>query len=52
MWLMISHFLSPALARVFHSAGAKLVLASRNVQQLQRLKFQLDSDHVLKVDQC
>ena len=33
-----------ALARVFHSVGAKVILASRNVQQLEGLKFQLDSE--------
>lgn len=38
-----------ALARLFHSVGAKVILASRNVQQLQRLKFELDNNHIQKV---
>lgn len=42
-------FLPLALARQFHSLGAKLILASRNVQQLQRLKFELDNNHTQKV---
>ena len=33
-----------ALARVFHSSGARVILAGRNVQKLQQLKFQLDSE--------
>ena len=44
--------LLPALSRMCHSAGAKVILASRNVEQLQRLKFQLDNGHVQKVGQC
>jgi len=28
--------------------GAKVILASRNVQQLQRLKFELDNNHIQK----
>lgn len=33
-----------ALSRAFHSVGAKLILASRNAQQLERLKFQLENE--------
>jgi len=40
--------LGEALARLFHSVGAKVILASRNVQQLQRLKFELDNNHIQK----
>ena len=32
-----------ALARVFYAVGSKVILASRNVQQLEQLKFQLDN---------
>lgn len=35
---------NPALARVFYAAGSKVILASRNFQKLQQLKFQLDND--------
>ena len=38
-----------ALARLFHSLGSKVILAARNTQQLERIKFQLDSEHVHKV---
>jgi NADP-dependent 3-hydroxy acid dehydrogenase YdfG len=41
--------ISSALARVFYTVGAKVILASRNVQQLERLKFQLDSEPDSKV---
>ena len=37
--------LSAALARRFHSVGAKVILASRDLQKLQSLKFQLDNSH-------
>ena len=40
----------PALARLFHSLGSKVILASRNTQNLERIKFQLDSEH--KVGLC
>ena len=43
-------WISPALARVFYTVGAKVILASRNVQQLERLKFQLDSEPDGKVN--
>lgn len=33
-----------ALARAFHAVGAKVILASRNEQQLEQLKFQLDNE--------
>lgn len=33
-----------ALARVFHVVGAKVILAARNLQQLEELKFQLDNE--------
>eukprot|EP00731_Ephydatia_muelleri_P029411 Em0020g1055a len=36
--------LGEALSRAFHSVGAKLILASRNAQQLERLKFQLENE--------
>ncbi len=45
----IFFFFLAALARLFHSAGAKVILASRNVQQLQRIKFQMENDHIQKV---
>lgn len=35
---------SAALARVFYAAGSKVILASRNLQKLQQLKFQLDNE--------
>lgn len=35
---------STALARVFYAAGSKVILASRNLQKLQQLKFQLDNE--------
>ena len=37
-----------ALARVFYSVGAKVILASRDHQKLQALKFQLDNTHTQK----
>lgn len=37
-------WISSALARVFYTVGAKVILASRDTQQLERLKFQLDSE--------
>jgi dehydrogenase/reductase SDR family protein 7B len=40
--------LGEALARLFHSVGAKVILASRNLQKLQALKFQLDTTPTLK----
>ena len=43
-------WISSALARVFYTVGAKVILASRNVQQLERLKFQLDSEPDGKVN--
>lgn len=43
-------WLPSALARVFYTVGAKVILASRNVQQLERLKFQLDSEPDGKVN--
>lgn len=39
-----------ALARLFHSVGARVILASRDLQKLQALKFQLDNSHVQKDD--
>ena len=39
-----------AMARMFHAVGSKVILASRNLQQLSQLKFQLDNEPgVLKV---
>jgi dehydrogenase/reductase SDR family protein 7B len=35
--------LGEALARLFHGVGAKVILASRDLQKLQALKFQLDN---------
>ena len=43
MWLGIP-VRSPALARVLHSVGAKVILAGRNIQKLQQLKFTLDAN--------
>ena len=33
-----------AIARVLHSVGAKVILAGRNVQKLQQVKFTLDAE--------
>ena len=44
MFKSIQFALSSALARVLYSAGAKVILASRNLHQLERLKFELDSE--------
>lgn len=35
---------SAALARVFYAAGSKVIIASRNLQALEQLKFQLDNE--------
>ena len=39
-----SYFSSVDLARAFYAAGSKVILASRNVQQLKQLQFQLDNE--------
>lgn len=36
--------LGEACARVFHAAGARLILCSRNTQQLDRIQFQLTNE--------
>ena len=41
--ILMCCLLYAALARVFHVVGAKIILAARNLQQLEELKFQLDS---------
>ena len=38
-----NYTLITALARVLHSAGAKVILAGRNVQKLKQIKFSLDA---------
>ncbi len=38
--------LSVALARAYHAAGAKVILAARNTHELERVKGQLDSVQV------
>lgn len=40
--------LGEALAHVFHMLGSKVILASRDLQQLQRVKFELDNNHIQK----
>ena len=37
-----------ACARVFHAAGARLILCSRNTQQLERIQFQLTNETQVK----
>ena len=50
MWLVIEiNCCPPALAQVFHSVGAKVILAGRNVQKLQQIKFTLDAETPGKV---
>jgi len=41
-----------ALGRVFCAAGAKVILAARNLQRLEGLKFQLDNEPRSKVRVC
>ena len=41
------YFIS-ACARVFHAAGARLILCSRNTQQLERIQFQLTNEVQVK----
>ena len=38
-----------ACARVFHAAGARLILCSRNTQQLERIQFQLTNETQVKI---
>ena len=33
-----------ALARILHSVGAKVIIAGRDIQKLQQLKFTLDAN--------
>ncbi len=42
----VPHSLSVALARAYHAAGAKVILAARNTHELERVKGQLDSVQV------
>ena len=41
----LCHYLQiTAIARVLHSVGAKVILAGRNLQKLQQVKFTLDAE--------